>query len=46
VTPVAERTDERHRSHHDGPQPQPAGFQRSLDDALALGFEFARKLND
>jgi hypothetical protein len=26
----------------DGPQPQPAGFQRGLDDLVALRFEFAR----
>ena len=29
-----------------GPQPQPAGLQRGLDDALALESSFARKLDD
>ena len=38
--------DERDRGHHDRPQPQAAGFERGLDDALALQLELARELDD
>jgi hypothetical protein len=37
--------DERNGGHQDRAQAQLAGFERRLDDALALEFELARELH-
>ena len=38
--------DERNRGHHDRAQAQAAGFERGLDDTLALKLQFTREFDD